>query len=140
MKVTDVQVRLTEDPKNKLKAYCRVTLDDSLVVHDIKIIDTASGTFVAMPSRRVMDRCPKCGGKNHLTARFCNDCGARLPAADREERGAARLHADIVHPINSDSRQTLEKIILGAFEDARRRAAGQGGAKAAPPGFDEGED
>jgi len=139
MKVTDVQVRLTEDPHSKLKAFCRVTIDDAIVVHDIKVIASASGTFIAMPSRRVMERCPSCAGKNHLTARYCNDCGAKLGFSERKERSAARLHADIVHPINSDSRESLEQIILREFEKARRQAAEERGQEASP-GFDAGDE
>ena len=136
MKVTDVQVRLTDDPGGKLKAFCRVTFDDAIVVHDIKIIDSASGMFVAMPSRRVMERCPRCGGKNHLNARFCNDCGARLSAVERKDRTAARMHADIVHPINSDSRESLEQTILREFETVRSQATEPG--ENPTSGFDEG--
>jgi len=143
MRVTDVQVRLTDDPNSKLKAFCRVTIDDAIVVHDIKVIASASGTFIAMPSRRVMERCPRCGGKNHLTARFCNDCGAKLGfSPERKERSASRLHADIVHPINSDSRESLEQIILREFEKARRQAAEERGTEdqSPRPGFDEGDE
>jgi len=122
MKVTDVQIRLTEDPKSKLKAFCRVTFDDSIVVHDIKIIDSTTGTFVAMPSRRLMDRCPECGLKNYLGARFCNDCGVELPAFDHRERSTARLHTDVVHPINASSRESLEESILHEFNEAMKRA------------------
>ena len=122
MRVTDVQIRLAEDPRSKLKAFCRVTFDDSIVVHDIKIIDSASGIFIAMPSRRLMDRCPDCGAKNHLGARFCNECGGELPDLDRRDRNSSRLHSDVVHPINTSSREALEKTILAEFDAVLRRS------------------
>ncbi len=122
MRVTDVQIRLAEDPRSKLKAFCRVTFDDSIVVHDIKIIDSASGIFIAMPSRRLMDRCPECGAKNHLGAHFCNECGTELPDLDRRERNTSRLHSDVVHPINTSSREALEKTILAEFEAVLSRS------------------
>jgi stage V sporulation protein G len=31
-----------------------------------------------MPSRKLCDHCPACHEKNHLKARFCNNCGRRL--------------------------------------------------------------
>jgi len=40
---------------SKLRAIASVTFDDEFVVHDIKIINGASGPFIAMPSRKVGD-------------------------------------------------------------------------------------
>ena len=79
MQITELKPRLVEDKTERLRAFCTVTLDHEFVVRDIKIIDGAKGLFVAMPSRKLTDHCAKCGGKNHLRAKFCNDCGARLP-------------------------------------------------------------
>ena len=52
-------------------------------------IDGNKGLFVAMPSRKLHDRCPACAGKNHIRARFCNDCGHRLKEGrgDLDDRG-----------------------------------------------------
>ena len=52
MEITDVRIRLIGE-KEKMKAVASVTFDDEFVVHDVKIIDGASGMFVAMPSRRI---------------------------------------------------------------------------------------
>lgn len=38
------------------KAVASVTIDDALVVHDIKVIEGKNGLFVAMPSKKVGDR------------------------------------------------------------------------------------
>jgi len=87
---------------------------------------------VAMPSRKLTDHCPKCRGKNHLRAKFCNDCGARLPerrVSDEEAQG--KLHADVAHPINTECRNRLQQIILEAYEEERKRA-GEPGAPGAP--------
>lgn len=40
------------DPEGKMKAVVSVTLDDSFVVHDIKVIEGEKGMFIAMPSRK----------------------------------------------------------------------------------------
>jgi stage V sporulation protein G len=51
MQLTDIRIRKTTG-EGKLKAYVSVTFDDCFVVHNVKIIEGASGTFVAMPSRK----------------------------------------------------------------------------------------
>ena len=51
MKITDVRVRKV-DSNNRMKAVASITLDDEFVVHDIKVIDSANGLFVAMPSKK----------------------------------------------------------------------------------------
>jgi len=54
MTVTNVTIRKTFSEGN-LKAIVSITLDDSLALHDIKIISGADRTFVAMPSRQSDD-------------------------------------------------------------------------------------
>ena len=50
--ITNVKVIKTED-NYRVKGIASITIDDSFVVHDIKIIETQSGLYVAMPSRRM---------------------------------------------------------------------------------------
>jgi len=54
MKVTDVKIRkfFSTEP---LKAICSITLDDYIVIHDVKIILVKGKTIVAMPSRKRAD-------------------------------------------------------------------------------------
>lgn len=52
MRISDVRIRLVNKEDNKLKAVASVTFDDCFVVHDIKVIDSADGAFIAMPSRK----------------------------------------------------------------------------------------
>ena len=85
MQISEVRVKLIENKDDRLKAFCSVTMDNEFVVRDIKIIEGTNGYFVAMPSRKMSDHCEKCGGKNHLRAKFCNNCGAGLPD-DRARR------------------------------------------------------
>ncbi len=128
MDITEIRVKLTDDPRNKLKAYCSVTFHNEFVIRDLKIIDGAKGPFIAMPSRKLSDHCPHCGAKNHLRAAFCNQCGARLNAdrAPRDQRGRARLHADLAHPINSVCRIELHKAIVKAYQDEVERSKQEG--------------
>jgi stage V sporulation protein G len=123
MRVTNVSVKVSAQSGDRLKAFCTMTLDGEFVVRDLKIIEGTNGLFVAMPSRKLTDHCPKCGGKNHLRAKFCNDCGARLPekrVSDEEIQG--KLHADIAHPINSECRARLQDVILEAYREELRKA------------------
>ncbi len=118
MDVTEIRIKPAGGARSKLRAYCSVTFDQCFVVRDMKIIEGTHGLFVAMPSRKLADSCPSCGGKNHLRARFCNDCGGEL-AEDRAERdsdGRVQLHADVAHPIHSAYREELQSTVLAAYE------------------------
>ena len=52
MKITDVRVRLVSNDDAKLKAVASITIDDCLVVHDIKVINGREGMFISMPNRK----------------------------------------------------------------------------------------
>ncbi len=123
MVITDVRIKLMEKNNEKLEAFCSITFDDAFVIRDLKVIDGTRGKFMAMPSRKLTDRCHSCGCKNHLRARFCNRCGGRLDE-DRAIRGAdgrAKLHADIAHPINVAARETIQKaIFLALLQEVER--------------------
>jgi stage V sporulation protein G len=133
VEITEVRVRLTHEPdtrekSEKLHAYCSITIGHEFVVRDIKIIESGHGLFVAMPSRKLSDRCPRCGGKNHLRAKHCNDCGSSLDPerAGRDGRGRARLHADVAHPINATCRERVQETILAAYRAEKERSARPG--------------
>ena len=119
MEITEVRVKLIDNKDERLKAFCSITMDDEFVVRDIKIIEGTGGYFVAMPSRKMSDHCEKCGGKNHLRARHCNNCGASLPEnrAKKDMKGRMKLHADIAHPINSKCREKIQASVTAAFEE-----------------------
>ena len=88
MQVTDVRVRKIEK-EGKMKAIVSITLDNELVIHDIKVIEGEKGLFIAMPSRK---------------------------AADGEYR-------DIAHPINSETRDMIQNVILHKYEMTTLEAA-----------------
>lgn len=136
--VTEVRVKLTDDPRNKLKAYCSVTIDQAFVVRDLKIIEGNRGPFVAMPSRKLADHCPRCHHKNHLRASFCNHCGTRIDPdrAPKDGRGRARLHADLAHPINSATRIEVHKAVVRAYVE-EVEAAQAAGESYRPKTFDD---
>jgi stage V sporulation protein G len=117
--ITEVRIKLMEDPHDRLQAFCSITFDHAFVVRDLKIIQGTKGSFVAMPSRKLTDRCPRCHSKNHLRAQNCNQCGARLneERASKDGDGHAKLYADIAHPINSDCRDLIQHRVLEAFDN-----------------------
>jgi len=124
VEITEVRIKLMEEPGERLKAFCSITFDDSFVVRDLKIIEGASGPFVAMPSRKLTAHCPHCGCKNHLRAGFCNQCGKRLKEgrALKDEEGRAKLYADIAHPINSACREMIQNKVIRDFEEEQVQA------------------
>ena len=128
MEITEVRIKLMDEPGERLKAFCSITFDDCFVVRDLKIIEGASGPFVAMPSRKLTAHCPGCRGKNHLRAAYCNQCGARLKEtqAAKDDEGRAKLYADIAHPINSACRAMIQAQVIKAFEEEKERATRPG--------------
>jgi len=124
MEITEVRVFLKDSPDKKLKAYVTVTFDDAFVVRNIKVIEGTSGLFIAMPSRKVKQPCPKCGFKNDLRSKYCNQCAAQLPLVPRptttDASANAQLeHKDIAHPITQSFRESLQKRILEAYEQEK---------------------
>ena len=54
MEITDIKIRKTFD-EGPLRAIMSVTFDESLALHDVKIINADSRQFVVMPSRKNAD-------------------------------------------------------------------------------------
>ncbi len=80
MQITDMRVRKI-DREGKMKASVSITIDDALVIHDVKVIQGEKGLFIAMPSRKT---------------------------ADGE-------YKDIVHPINTETRERMQKLIVERY-------------------------
>lgn len=122
VELSEIRINLCGQRGGRLKAFCSLTFDDTFVVRDVKLIDGNDGLFLAMPSRKLADHCPRCREKNHLRARFCNGCGARLNEERhlqyRNGNGGSRvkLHADIAHPINAECRAQIENQVLREYE------------------------
>jgi len=118
VQITEVRIKLMDDPQDRLQAFCSITFDGCFVIRDLKIIRGTKGSFVAMPSRKLMDRCRQCGAKNCLRAVHCSQCGAKLPdaRAAKDTDGRAKLYADIAHPINSECREMIQDSVLTAYE------------------------
>lgn len=120
MEITEVKVILKEGPDKKLKAYATITLDNSFVVRNVKVIKGNKGMFVAMPSRKMRESCTKCNYKNAIRSRFCNQCGANLPPPPSVREASQEVkqseHRDIAHPITLECREYIQKKVLEAYE------------------------
>jgi stage V sporulation protein G len=124
VEITEVRIKLMDEPGERLKAFCSITFDNCFVVRDLKIIEGTSGPFVAMPSRKLTSHCSHCGLKNHLRSQFCNQCGAatstdRMPV---DVDGRAKLYADIAHPINSNCREMIQDSVIGEYNGELKRS------------------
>ena len=51
MEITDVRLRKVNS-ENRMKAVASVTFDNEFVIHDIKVIESQNGLFIAMQSRK----------------------------------------------------------------------------------------
>lgn len=84
LNITDIRVKLLKKDDSKRKAIVSITIDECFVVHEIRVIESEKGLFVAMPSRKT------------ATGEF----------------------KDTAHPIDSATRDQLDKSILAAYEKA----------------------
>ena len=135
MEITEVRIFLRDNPASKLRAYATVTFDNAFVVRNIKVIEGNKGLFIAMPSRRIEESCPKCGAKNSLKSKYCNQCGSELVQKEipplQEDLGAEAAgdkpgrrseHRDIAHPINVETREYIQKKILKAYDSEKTKS------------------
>ncbi len=127
MEITEVRIKLMEESEDRLRAFCSITIDNCFVVRDLKIIEGSSGPFVAMPSRKLTERCGKCGYKNHLRSNYCNQCGIRLKGSrggggGDSESNSNKLYADIAHPINQGCRDVIQSAVVREYSAELERA------------------
>ena len=88
--ITDVNVRLVGNEGGKLKGVATIVIDDSVAVHDIKLIEGNDGIFMAMPSKKMPD------GE----------------------------YKDLVHAINSPTREYIKESVMNAYKKAVLEAQG----------------
>ncbi|MEM1225320.1 MAG: SpoVG family protein [Planctomycetota bacterium] len=139
MEITEIRIKLMEGSEDRLRAFCSITVDQSFVIRDLKIIDGAHGPFVAMPSRKLTGHCSKCGAKNHLRAAFCNTCGARLHGMHSSVDSPQKLYADVAHPINSECREMIQDAVIAEFEAELSRSRQPGYRSRYDDDFDAGD-
>jgi stage V sporulation protein G len=124
MEISEVRIFLKDSPDKKLKAYAAVTFDHAFVVRNIKVIQGNQGIFIAMPSRKVKQPCPRCHYRNETRSKYCNQCGSAVPVVERpavinDSNSSQSEHKDIAHPITQNFREYLQKRVLEAYEQEK---------------------
>ena len=99
MEITEVRVKLMEEPGERLQAFCSITFDDAFVVRDLKIIEGTSGPFVAMPSRKLTGALPPmrlrrttCAPPSATSAASALEASSARPEGRRRPRQALCRH------------------------------------------------
>ena len=115
MQITEVKVYPVSDRGGRLQAFASITIDHCLVIHDLKVIQGDHGLFVTMPSRKKTYSCPECKGKNQGLAYYCNWCGIELTPV-RTPVGEPLPYIDIVHPLVTSCRLTIQEAVLQALQ------------------------
>ena len=117
VEITEVRIKLMETSEDRLRAFCSITFDGCFVVRDLKIIEGTQGPFVAMPSRKLTNRCSRCGNKNAMRSNYCNNCGVRLRdnREARDDDTPNKLYADVAHPINQACRDLIQQHVVAEY-------------------------
>ena len=95
MKITKVQGKKIDKENSNVKGLVEVTLDNCFVIKDIRIRQRPDKMIVEMPSKVV-------NGRNE----------------DGTINEAVKVHKDLAHPINRETREMFNSVILGAYERA----------------------
>src|SRR5271166_581758 len=128
--ITEVTIYPVE-PRSKLRAYVSFVIDDRFVVHGCKIIQTTpSRLSVCMPNRKVTMQCPKCHATGWdgaagpaVTDDYCGKCGEAMPPFEertknyRKPNGKLDVHRDVCHPLDPDTRQQIEVVVLEKYRE-----------------------
>lgn len=133
MEITEVRIFLKDANDKKLKAYATITIDNAFVVRNVKVIEGNKGLFVAMPSRKIKDSCPKCNFKNTVRSKYCNQCGTALPPPVQktgitDDQNRQSEHKDIAHPISLECREYIQKRVLEAYDNEKKKPPVSGGS------------
>lgn len=129
MEITEVRIFTKDSSDKKLKAYATVTFDNAFVVRNIKVIEGSSGLFIAMPSRKIKQPCPKCGFRNEMRSKYCNQCASQLPLVSQPITGESQAsnmqseHKDIAHPITQEFRELLQRKVLEAYDKEKQKSS-----------------
>lgn len=74
------------DGNKPIKAYADVSIDDSIVIHGVAVVESEKGRYISMPF-------------------------AKWTNKDGEEKTR-----DIVHPITSSARKQIESAVFAAYD------------------------
>lgn len=55
MKITDLKLEKNKEENSIVKAFAKIVLDHSLIIHNMKIIEGKNRLFIAFPDRKIRD-------------------------------------------------------------------------------------
>ncbi len=90
-----VKVHKVYDTDKPVKALVSVDINDKLVIHGIRVIETEKGRFLAMPNTISKDK-------------------------DNNE-----IRYDVAHPISVEARKELDEAVFTAYENELKKAKEQ---------------
>ncbi len=96
----DAKITRTFDDGN-LKAFADITVNDSLAIHEVRVVEGKNGLFISMPSYRWKDK-----------------------SGDFQ-------YKDTVHPVTAEVRRELDGAVLSAYQDYILSAGEQGQSRGA---------
>lgn len=119
MTITEIRVSI-EPHHNRVLAYFRLTLDNCLIITNVRLISGDRKKYVAMPSRKSKKGCKSCGSRISMDATYCSVCGNKFPATDmppviKSNDFRRDIYHDVVHPIDPALRSEFEQRILRAY-------------------------
>ena len=84
-----------------------------------------------MPSAKMKLTCQKCGHRNVVRSKFCNQCGSALdyteqPVTSTPEESRQSEHKDIAHPITPECREYIQKKVLDGYNVEAINASNEG--------------
>jgi stage V sporulation protein G len=95
MEITEITVSVRDE--DKLKAFVNVTFDNCFVVRGMKVIKSAGGYFVSMPSRKMNDGTYR-DIAHPITNEFRNKIEQEILAKYKEEMEKAGHGVDDIVP------------------------------------------
>lgn len=84
MRLTGIKVRKIENA-GTIKGRADIVLDESICIHDIRIVDGRKGLFISFP--------------------YTRDKNGKI--------------LDLVHPINSETREKIQKAIIEEYKEIK---------------------
>ena len=132
MEITEVRIKLMEEPGERLKAFCSITFDDCFVVRDLKIIEGSSGPFVAMPSRKLTAHCPNAARRTTSGPRTATSAAAAEGVPRRPATTTAGPSSTPTSPTRSTP-PAASRSRIGSSGPSTRSGCGPKSPATSPP-------
>jgi len=127
MDITDIDFtpcRYLVGVKSQVRAFAAITLNDSVVVRDFTVVQSASGMSLHPPMRPILERSACCGRRNPVRARYCNACGAMIGEARESPALSGQYEVATAYFRGRAAIQWAEAQILEEWTTAEARTKG----------------